>query len=122
MTAEGDRLALPVAAIGISAVVIGKLIERHQPRPDADTAQLDGFGMFGRRRADTVASPARCLGDLPAAGFGFRSLSVGPRAGRAGTASFIRLARPITALRVKSVPNFSLSTSATSENDRPAAT
>src|SRR6185437_2506303 len=50
MTAKGDRLALLVAAIRISAVPVTEFGKRDQPRPDPDAAQLDGLGRLTNRR------------------------------------------------------------------------
>src|SRR5579872_5295538 len=46
MAAEGDRLVLPVAAIGIAAARGLQIDERHQARADADTTELDRLGTF----------------------------------------------------------------------------
>jgi hypothetical protein len=57
--AKQDRLAVPVAAIGIVAIAIVEFRERQQTRTDADAAKLDRFNGLNFRRFFARFFPAR---------------------------------------------------------------
>lgn len=74
MAAKGDRIAIPVTAIGIVAIAGFELVEGQQPRADADTAKPNRRFGRGRCRNQPISSiraaPASAGGRGDRAGFG----------------------------------------------------